>query len=69
MRANLKQLFEHGLFHADPHPGNLLVRPEDGTLVFIDFGMMGIIQPDQKLRIVEIFVDVINRARRISRTT
>jgi predicted unusual protein kinase regulating ubiquinone biosynthesis (AarF/ABC1/UbiB family) len=61
VRANLKQLFEDGLFHADPHPGNLLVRPEDGTLVFIDFGMMGIIHPDQKLRILEIFVDVINR--------
>jgi predicted unusual protein kinase regulating ubiquinone biosynthesis (AarF/ABC1/UbiB family) len=61
VRANLKQLFEHGLFHADPHPGNLLVRPADGTLVFIDFGMMGILQPDQKLRILEIFVDVVNR--------
>jgi predicted unusual protein kinase regulating ubiquinone biosynthesis (AarF/ABC1/UbiB family) len=61
VRANLRQLFEHGLFHADPHPGNLLVFPEDGTLVFIDFGMMGIIHPDQKLRILEIFVDVINQ--------
>ncbi len=61
IRANLRQLFEHGLFHADPHPGNLLVLPEDGTLVFIDFGMMGIISDDHKERIIEIFVDVINR--------
>lgn len=61
VRANLKQLFEHGLFHADPHPGNLLVLPEDGTLVFIDFGMMGIVSDDQKERMVEMFVDVINR--------
>ena len=61
IRANLKQLFEDGFFHADPHPGNLLVRPRDGTLVFLDFGMMGIIQPAQKERIIEIFVDVINR--------
>jgi predicted unusual protein kinase regulating ubiquinone biosynthesis (AarF/ABC1/UbiB family) len=61
VRANLKQLFEHGLFHADPHPGNLLVLPEDGTLVFIDFGMMGIVSDEQKERIVEIFVDVANR--------
>jgi len=60
-RANLTQLFEHGLFHADPHPGNLLVRPEDSTLVFLDFGMMSIISPDQRLRMIEIFVDVINR--------
>lgn len=61
VRANLKQLFEHGLFHADPHPGNLLVRPEDDTLVFIDFGMMGVMRPGEQQRLVEIFVDVINR--------
>jgi predicted unusual protein kinase regulating ubiquinone biosynthesis (AarF/ABC1/UbiB family) len=61
VRANLKSLFEHGLFHADPHPGNLLVRPEDGTLVFLDFGMMGIMTADEQQRIVEVFVDVINK--------
>ncbi len=61
VRANLMQLFERGLFHADPHPGNLLVRPEDGTLVFIDFGMMGIIPQDQRLRILEMFIDVVNQ--------
>jgi predicted unusual protein kinase regulating ubiquinone biosynthesis (AarF/ABC1/UbiB family) len=46
----LKQIFEDGFFHADPHPGNLFVRPlaeknEDGStkfrLTFIDFGMVG----------------------------
>ncbi|MBK7319861.1 MAG: AarF/ABC1/UbiB kinase family protein [Anaerolineales bacterium] len=46
----LKQIFEDGFFHADPHPGNLFVSPlheknEDGTakfrLTFIDFGMVG----------------------------
>ncbi len=31
------QLFEHGFYHADPHPGNLLVRPGP-EIVFIDFG-------------------------------
>jgi predicted unusual protein kinase regulating ubiquinone biosynthesis (AarF/ABC1/UbiB family) len=61
VRANLKSLFEYGLFHADPHPGNLLVRPEDGTLIFLDFGMMGIMGPDEQRRVVEIFVDVINK--------
>jgi ubiquinone biosynthesis protein len=34
------QVFEHGFFHADPHPGNIFVMP-DGRLSFIDFGMMG----------------------------
>ena len=60
VRTNLKQLLDNGFFHADPHPGNLLVRPEDGALVFIDFGMMGIVSPEEKHAIVEIFVDVIN---------
>jgi len=60
-RANLIQLFEHGLFHADPHPGNLLVRPEDGSLAFLDFGMMSIVGEEDKRRMIEIFIDVINR--------
>ena len=46
----LKQIFEDGFFHADPHPGNLFVTPLDGVdadgdrnwkLTFIDFGMVG----------------------------
>jgi predicted unusual protein kinase regulating ubiquinone biosynthesis (AarF/ABC1/UbiB family) len=50
----LKQIFEDGFFHADPHPGNLFVRPLNGTLrgsgveadlswqlTFVDFGMVG----------------------------
>jgi len=46
-RAMFEQLFEHGWFHADPHPGNLFVAPREDAagpawrLVFIDFGMMG----------------------------
>lgn len=35
-----RQFFGHGYFHADPHPGNLLVTPR-GELVYLDFGMMG----------------------------
>jgi predicted unusual protein kinase regulating ubiquinone biosynthesis (AarF/ABC1/UbiB family) len=40
----LKQIFDHGFFHADPHPGNLFVTPgQDGhwQLTFVDFGMTG----------------------------
>ena len=60
VRTNLRQLLDNGFFHADPHPGNLLVRPEDGALVFLDFGMMGILSPNDRDAIGEIFVDVIN---------
>ncbi|MBE9510322.1 MAG: AarF/ABC1/UbiB kinase family protein [Bacteroidetes bacterium] len=36
----LKQIFEYGFFHADPHPGNIWVLPEN-VICFLDFGMMG----------------------------
>ncbi len=52
------QLLDDGMFHADPHPGNILVTP-NGTLVVIDFGMVGTIQRQDasKLRkMVEGFV-------------
>ncbi|SNR32275.1 ABC1 kinase family protein [Lutibacter flavus] len=39
-----KQIFEYGLFHADPHPGNLLVLP-NGKIGYLDFGMMGSMLP------------------------
>ena len=50
----MKQIFEHGFFHADPHPGNIFILP-DNILCYIDFGMMGRI--DLKTR--EDFADLI----------
>ncbi|MBE7449045.1 MAG: AarF/ABC1/UbiB kinase family protein [Kofleriaceae bacterium] len=32
-------IFEHGFFHGDPHPGNILVSPDHGTIVLLDFGL------------------------------
>lgn len=40
LRAIFRQIFEFGFFHGDPHPGNILVLPNN-TLCFIDFGMTG----------------------------
>ncbi|WP_316811650.1 ABC1 kinase family protein [Pedobacter heparinus] len=51
----LKQVLEHGFFHADPHPGNLLVL-KSGQLSFIDFGSMGNITPIEK----ELLEDLIS---------
>lgn len=41
LRAYVRQLLVLGTYHADPHPGNILVRPVDGTLVILDFGLVG----------------------------
>ena len=40
VRVMLREVFEFGLFHADPHPGNFFVQP-DGSIAVIDFGMVG----------------------------
>ena len=42
----IKQIVDDGFFHADPHPGNLRIR--DGKIVWIDFGMMGILNRADK---------------------
>ncbi len=53
----LKQIFESGYFHADPHPGNVLVRP-DGRLVLIDFGMTGKLMQKDKFALAGIFFNM-----------
>ncbi len=55
MDVYLTQIFEFGSFHADPHPGNVLVRP-DGTLVLIDFGMVGRLTKQQKYAFAGVFI-------------
>jgi predicted unusual protein kinase regulating ubiquinone biosynthesis (AarF/ABC1/UbiB family) len=59
-RAYLQMIIEDGIFHADPHPGNLAVQ-EDGTIVFYDFGMSDTVEPYVQERIVEFYVAVANR--------
>jgi predicted unusual protein kinase regulating ubiquinone biosynthesis (AarF/ABC1/UbiB family) len=58
--CSLKQLLEHGFFHADPHPGNLLAM-YDGRLAYIDFGMMSTIQPHQRYGLIKAIVHLVNR--------
>ncbi|MEA5567407.1 AarF/ABC1/UbiB kinase family protein [Anabaena sp. UHCC 0399] len=60
VQCSLRQLLEHGFFHADPHPGNLLATP-DGKLAYLDFGMMSEIQPPQRYGLIEAIVHVVNR--------
>ncbi|MFH7024788.1 MAG: ABC1 kinase family protein [Heteroscytonema crispum UTEX LB 1556] len=60
VQCSLRQLLEHGFFHADPHPGNLLATT-DGKLAYLDFGMMSEIQPPQRYGLIEAIVHVVNR--------
>ena len=58
IRTYLKQLLEDGFFHADPHPGNLLVMP-DGRLAFFDFGMVGRISSQLQAKMIDAFLHVV----------
>ncbi|HEY9641320.1 MAG TPA: AarF/ABC1/UbiB kinase family protein [Coleofasciculaceae cyanobacterium] len=60
VQCSLRQLLEHGFFHADPHPGNLLVTP-DGKLAYLDFGMMSEVKPYQRYGLIEAIVHLVNR--------
>jgi predicted unusual protein kinase regulating ubiquinone biosynthesis (AarF/ABC1/UbiB family) len=64
-----KQIFEDGFFHADPHPGNLFVNPcgisETGNveweLALVDFGMVGVINPDTQHGLREMLIAIATR--------
>jgi len=60
IRTYLKQLLEDGFFHADPHPGNLLVM-DSGHLAFFDFGMVGRIHPKLQTQMIDAFFHVARR--------
>jgi predicted unusual protein kinase regulating ubiquinone biosynthesis (AarF/ABC1/UbiB family) len=58
IKTYLKQLLEDGFFHADPHPGNLLVM-NDGRLAFFDFGMVGRITAKLQSKMIDAFFHVV----------
>ncbi|MFE1748689.1 ABC1 kinase family protein [Coleofasciculus sp. H7-2] len=60
VQCSLRQLLEHGFFHADPHPGNLLATT-DGQLAYLDFGMMSDVKPYQRYGLIEAVVHMVNR--------
>lgn len=69
-RLTFEQFFVTGFFHADPHPGNIFVKPMpeesgvDFTLTFIDFGMMGEINEDLRNNLQRFLFAVASRDAR-----
>ncbi|MBE7446842.1 MAG: AarF/ABC1/UbiB kinase family protein [Planctomycetia bacterium] len=55
--AILQQIFIDGFFHADPHPGNIFILP-DNAVAFVDFGMVGRLDEDTKDVIVSLLIAV-----------
>ncbi len=60
VRAFFKQVIEDGFFHADPHPGNLLVMPS-GAIAFVDFGIVGRVTEEMRETIANTFVALIQK--------
>jgi len=61
VNAMLHQIFAGGFFHADPHPGNLLMTP-DGKLAFIDFGMIGRLSPEMRDHLSSLVIALMRRS-------
>lgn len=59
-KSIMKQIFIHGYFHGDPHPGNILIL-RNGKIVFIDFGMMGRIDDHTKQKLAALIIHIINK--------
>ena len=60
VQCSLEQLLEHGFFHADPHPGNLLAL-EDGRLCYLDFGMMSEVTRSSRSGLIQAVVHLVNK--------
>ncbi|MBI5756066.1 MAG: AarF/ABC1/UbiB kinase family protein [Nitrospirae bacterium] len=56
----LEQIFEHGFFHADPHPGNIFIL-DDGRICFHDFGIMGRMDEEMVDNLSGIFLAVMEK--------
>lgn len=54
----LTQVFIHGFFHADPHPGNILVLPKN-KIAFVDFGIVGMFDDHLKKMCIELFYGIV----------
>jgi ubiquinone biosynthesis protein len=55
----VRQIFQHGLFHADPHPGNVLFL-HGNRVAFLDFGMFGRLAPADRRRMALVFWSLVD---------
>lgn len=58
--AILQQILVHGLFHGDPHPGNIFILPNN-VVCFIDYGMVGRLDQELIYRLAELLTSILER--------
>ena len=59
----MEQIFVHGFFHADPHPGNIFIL-SDNVICFIDFGMVGRLSRKNREDFTDLLLNIISRNER-----
>lgn len=59
----MEQIFVHGFFHADPHPGNIFILP-DNLICFLDFGMMGRLSRQNREDFTDLVLYMVGRNER-----
>lgn len=67
-RIFMRQAFEFGVFHGDPHPGNFRIL-NDGSICLLDYGMIGLLDEAMREQLVDIFVSIGNNNYRKSART
>jgi ubiquinone biosynthesis protein len=63
LRVTIKQILEDGFFHADPHPGNLLIS-ENNTLSLLDWGMVGRLTDADRYELIEFLYAIVDKDSR-----
>ncbi len=58
--AIMTQVFVHGIFHADPHPGNVIIR-SDNSIAFVDFGIVGYFDEKLKNKCIDLLLGVVEQ--------
>ena len=58
--AIMTQVFVHGIFHADPHPGNLIIR-KDNSIAFVDFGIVGYFDEKLKNKSIDLLYGIVSQ--------
>jgi ubiquinone biosynthesis protein len=61
IRAIMKQVLVDGFFHGDPHPGNLMINLDNGVIQFLDLGMVGEIDVQQRISLGDLLFSLQNR--------
>jgi ubiquinone biosynthesis protein len=56
----LEQVLVHGLFHGDPHPGNILVAPGN-VICMLDYGMVGHLDETLKFQLIDLILAIVSR--------